>query len=515
MLLINQLLRSIDGVNPGVPAFVGMDGDATGYREFAATVRRLAGGIARLAPDRDATIGILALNSRQYIEVLLAAAWAGRVAVPLNTRWALAELAHAADEARIGILFADEVMLSTATQLRERSRRPCELVYIGSGAIPATLRSYAEVSSGTEVEALPSTPDTPVAVIYTGGTTGVSKGAVHTHRSLLASALNCLCMGGMPRNSRCLVVLPMFHSGAIGLTLAQLLLRGTIVTAPLFRPDLVHRSVTALGVDTLLLVPTMLAMLLDESGFNSTDYASVRAITYGASPMPVALLARVQRAFPKAALCQIYGMTEVGIAIMLTDHYHRGADARPAAAGQPGPFYNVRIAGPDRREVARGTLGEVVFEGPGLMQGYLNQPDSTSAVLRDDGLYSGDIGFMDDAGVVTLVDRQKDMVVTGGENVYSAEVENAIASHPAVAQCAVIGVPDATFGERVHAVLILRASESLTLEQLREHCAASIAGYKCPRSMETRPELPLSPMGKVLKARLREEHWTDPTRRVN
>jgi len=201
--------------------------------------------------------------------------------------------------------------------------------------------------------------------------------------------------------------------------------------------------------------------------------------------------------------------------VMLTDRLHRGTRARIAAAGQAGPLYRVAVVDAEGRELPAGQLGEVVFRGPGVMQGYLNQPSATEEVLRDGAMHSGDAGVLDEQGVLTLMDRVKDMIVTGAENVYSTEVENAISTHPCVAQSAVIAVPDETFGERVHAVVVLKPGMLLSLEDLRQHCGHFIAGYKCPRSLEIRDSLPISAAGKVLKTELRNPYWAGRIRRVN
>lgn len=351
-------------------------------------------------------------------------------------------------------------------------------------------------------------------MVYTGGTTGQSRGVVHTQSSLMASALNWVCMGGIPPGSRCLLSLPLFHVGAIGIALAQMLQRATLVMVPSFRTDLVRDAVLRRGADVLAAVPTMIGMLLDDPDFDADAYRNLRAVAYGASPMPTALLERVMRSFPNARLTQAYGMTEVGLAVGLADRWHREHEML-AAAGQPGPLYAVRIVDEHGHGVPRGTMGEVAFSGPGVMACYLNQPEQTAEVLRDGWLYSGDIGVMDASGIITLLDRKKDMIVSGAENVYSVEVENALSSHPAVRQCAVIGVPDDRFGERVHAIVVLHEDQAIDLDDLRQHCAPLLAGYKHPRSLEVMADLPLSSMGKILKAELRARHWSNSARSVN
>ena len=514
-MLINRLVAHACRVDPGQPAFVGLDGSEVGYAEFAEATRRVAGGIARLAPRPGATVGILALNSTAYLEVFLGAMWAGRVAVPLNARWSVKELTYAIDDAAIELLFVDDAFVPLVEPLQAAAPRLRQVVHLGPQPTPAGMLAGAAVRASAPADAAAVSAGTVAAVVYTGGTTGFPKGVMHTQGSLLASTANCLAFGMPARGSRYVLSVPLFHLGGYGLAFAQLMTGGTLVPLPTFRPDLVRTAVVERGADSIGVVPTMLGMLMDSPGFDPADYAGVRAFAYGASPMPVPLLRRVMATFPQAQLTQVYGMTEVGIATMLTDFWHREPHARVAAAGQPGPLYTVRIEDADGHELPRGQMGEVVFYGPAVMQGYLNRPEATREALRGGGMHSGDAGVMDEHGVITLLDRLKDMIVSGAENVYSVEVENAVARHPAVASCAVIGVPDGTYGERVHAVVVTRPGAALTLEELRSHCAALIAGYKCPRSLELRDSMPLSAMGKILKAELRAPHWAGHGRRVN
>ena len=514
MFTINQIIRSAGSVNPGQPAIVNLDGSSVSYAQFADGARRVAGGIAELAPKAGDSVGILALNSTPYLEIYLGAMWAGRVAVPLNLRWSVKELVYAIEDANIEVLFVDDQFAPLVPQLRAATSKLRAVVHFGK-APPEGARAYADLRSGEPLAEVPSTPDTLATVVYTSGTTGSPKGVMHTHGSMLASSVSSVCMGMPARGSRYLVAVPLFHLGGYGLAFAHLLQGGTLVPAPLFRPDLVVAAVTKLGVDFIGLVPTMLGMLMDAPEFKASDFAGVKGFAYGASPMPTATLQRVMKNFPQATLTQLYGMTEVGLATLLLDRWHREPNARITAAGQPGPFYSVRIVDDNGKEVAPGQKGEVVFHGPAVMKGYLNKPKETAEALRGGGMHSGDAGVMDADGVITLLDRVKDMIVTGAENVYSVEVENVIAKHPAVVQCAVIGIPDDKYGEAVHAVVVLKPGTTLEIGGLREFCAEHIAGYKCPRSMEVREAMPLSAMAKILKAELRAPHWAGRARKVN
>jgi long-chain acyl-CoA synthetase len=269
----------------------------------------------------------------------------------------------------------------------------------------------------------------------------------------------------------------------------------------------------------LVLVPTMIGMLDAYVRQNRADLGSVRELKYGASAISVALLRRALEMFPNARLCQAYGQTELSpVATVLPHECHRtsGPEARLLrSAGRAIPGVEVRVVDPDLNAVPAGTVGEIAVRGPNVMLGYWKNPDLTAKTIVDGWLRTGDAGYMDAEGFLFIVDRVKDMIVSGGENVYSAEVENALAQHPAVLECAVIGVPDATWGERVHAFVRFRDGAAASERELIDHCEALIASYKRPRSFTVRTEpLPLSGAGKILKTELRKPFWTDHGRNI-
>jgi acyl-CoA synthetase (AMP-forming)/AMP-acid ligase II len=277
----------------------------------------------------------------------------------------------------------------------------------------------------------------------------------------------------------------------------------------------VAAAIEAHRVTDVLLVPTMIQMLLDSPDTANADLSSLVHLLYGASPISDGLLDRIGQRLPGVRLIQAYGMTEVApVATVLTPEDHADPVHR-RSGGRAAPHAEVRIVDAEDNEVPRGTVGEVVVRGDHVMLGYWNRPEETAQALRNGWMHTGDGAYMDDDGYVYIVDRIKDMIVTGGENVYSAEVENALSTHPAVAACAVIGVPDDEFGERVHAVVIPAAGATLTHEELREHCKGLIAGYKAPRSSEFVDALPLSGAGKILKRELRARYWSDRGRGVS
>jgi acyl-CoA synthetase (AMP-forming)/AMP-acid ligase II len=308
---------------------------------------------------------------------------------------------------------------------------------------------------------------------------------------------------------------PMFHLADLAAWTAQCMVGGTHVFIPAFDPVKVMSAMQEHQVTSTLLVPTMIQVLVDHPDVAKYDLSSVRSILYGASVITEAVLQRAMKTFPSADFIQAYGMTELApIATVLSPADHREGK-RLRSAGRSAAHSELRIVDAEDNEVPLGTVGEVCVRGAHVMQGYWKKPTETAEAVKDGWMHTGDGGYLDDAGYLFIVDRIKDMIISGGENIYSAEVENALAQHPAGAACAVIGVPDDEWGERVHAVVVLAAGQSVTIEELRDHAKALIAGYKCPRSMETIDALPVSAAGKVLKRELRAGHWDGTDRSVS
>jgi acyl-CoA synthetase (AMP-forming)/AMP-acid ligase II len=283
----------------------------------------------------------------------------------------------------------------------------------------------------------------------------------------------------------------------------------------MFAPAAVAAAISEHKVTDLLLVPTMIQMLVDAPETADADLTSVQRIIYGASPISAALLDRARKRLESAAFTQAYGMTELApVATLLSPADHEDRELA-RAAGRAAVHAEVRVVGPDDAELPRGEVGEVVVRGDNVMPGYWNMPEETAAALRGGWMHTGDAGYLDDRGYLFIVDRLKDMIITGGENVYSAEVENALAKHPAVAACAVIGIPDARWGERVHAVVVRQPGQHATGQELQEFCRGHLAGYKLPRSVAFADALPMSGAGKILKRELRSKYWDATDRNVS
>jgi acyl-CoA synthetase (AMP-forming)/AMP-acid ligase II len=478
------------------------------HADLHGRVVRLAAGLQRLGLRSGGCVGMLALNSDRYLEYFYGTLWAGGVINPVNIRWSPHEMAFALDDCDTHILLVDDTHLPLVAPVRERSKSLATVIHVGDAPTPASIISCEELlGSSAPAEDAGRGGDDLAAVLYTGGTTGNPKGVMLSHDNF---ALNALC--GLSVTDRgfgpvALHCAPLFHVAGLSF-LVQLSLRmGMQVFMPTFDPREVLQLIQQEGITETFMVPTMIHRLLETQDFERFDLSSLRKLLYGAAPIDPGLQVRLQQRLPGAELVQLYGQTEAGpVVSALNPQDHRivsGRTSKLSSAGRPIAGVEVRIVDAKDHDVAQGQVGEVCVRGAGTMQGYLHQPELTREALRGGWLHSGDLGYLDPDGYLFIVDRIKDMIITGGENVYSAEVERALLRHPEVSQCAVIGVADEQWGERVHAVVVLRSGGTVTPVQLMEHCRQWIAGYKCPRSIEYREELPTSAAGKLLKHMLR------------
>ncbi|MGE5133579.1 MAG: long-chain-fatty-acid--CoA ligase [Gemmatimonadota bacterium] len=485
-------------------------------REVAGRVARLAGALRELGVAPGDRVGMLALNSDRYHEYLLAVPWADAVLVPLNVRWSAAEIAYALTDSGTRVLLTDSTFAPVLAELRARDTPLAAVIHCGDGPAPEGTLDYEELVAGHEpVPDARRGYDQLAGIFYTGGTTGSPKGVMISHRNIVWSAMGMVASGHfLTPAGRYLHAAPMFHLADLAAWVGRELTGGTHVIIPSFEPLAVAECVQAHQVTDVLLVPTMVQLVVSHPAIGSYDLSSLRHVTYGAAPITEAVLDRALKLFPGAGFLQGYGMTEMSPVIALLAPADHADGGLRRSAGRAAMHAEVRIAGPDGGELPRGTVGEIVCRGGGLMLGYWNQPDETARAVRDGWLHTGDAGYMDDRGYLFIVDRLKDMIISGGENVYSAEVENVLSRHPAVAACAVIGVPDPQWGERVHAVVVPAGGAAVSADELREFCRGQIGGYKIPRSVEFTGALPVSGAGKVLKRELRRPYWEGTGRAV-
>jgi long-chain acyl-CoA synthetase len=353
--------------------------------------------------------------------------------------------------------------------------------------------------------------------MYTGGTTGLPKGVLLDHRAEMLNLYHVMQLWPFDQHDIFLHQTPMFHAASMGGMLAEPALGGKSIFLSLFDPGKAMDLIEQHNVKTTVMVPTMIGMMLNHPEFKPERLASLQTLTYGASPMPGAILDALLKFFPDINIFQGYGMTEASAVLTaLGPEEHRTGGPRLRSAGKAVPGVVLSIQDPDGNILPTGETGEVCARAGNFMTEYWNKPEATADVFAGGWYHSGDAGYLDEEGYLFLVDRVKDMIVTGGENVYSVEVENALASHPAVAQVAVIGIPSEQWGEAVHAIVVVRDGHECTEAELIEHSREWIAGYKVPKSVELRSEpLPLSGAMKVLKRELRAPHWEGRDRAVN
>jgi acyl-CoA synthetase (AMP-forming)/AMP-acid ligase II len=491
------------------------------WDEFAQRAARLGGGLHSLGVARGDRVAALGFNSDRYLEFYAGVPWADAVVVPLNTRWSAPENVYALNDSGASVLLIDDAFVPMASSILAEARSVREVIYLGEARAPAGMTPYEQLMErSAPIADAARTGGDLAGIFYTGGTTGFPKGVMLSHGSLWASAAAASTFMPATPDAVTLHAAPMFHLAAFGGVVGALLTGATHAIIPRFDPGLVLESIERNKVTHVALVPTMIRMLLAHPSLPTTNLSSLRYLVYGASPMPEALLREAIRALPGCQFCQAYGQTELSpVATVLTPEYHTFEGPKVgklASAGRVSPCCEVQVADPEGSEVSRGTVGEIRVRGLNAMLGYWNKPEETAATLRDGWVHTGDAGWMDDEGFLYVVDRVKDMIISGGENVYTAEVENACVSHPAVSQCAVIGIPDDHWGEAVHAIVILKDGQRVTASDLIAHCHRVIAGYKCPRNIEFRTEpFPLSGVGKVLKRELRKPYWEGRDRQIH
>jgi long-chain acyl-CoA synthetase len=516
---ITQGLRRAVQVKPNGTATVFRDRRRT-WGKTAERVARLASGVINLGLAKGGRAAILALNSDRYFEYLLAVPMAGAAVVPINIRLAAPEIAYILQDSGAEILFIDDRFAPVLEALKGQMSGVRHVVYLGDGLMPAGMRGYEDLLGSAPLEQQLAGDDNLAGIFYTGGTTGKAKGVMLSHRNLVVNAANVIPAFGYDADTVYLHAGPMFHLADGASTLAVTIVGGTHAFVPAFDPADVLATVQREKVTHGLLVPTMINVLVNFPKISDYEVSTLKRIAYGASPMPEAVLRKALAMLPGVRFAQAYGMTEAAPLVTTLDPRYtvlEGPDAsRVKSCGQAGHLVEVRIADVQDREVPRGVVGEVQTRGDNIMLGYWNMPDLTAQALRGGWYHTGDAGYMDEDGFVYIVDRLKDMIITGGENVYSAEVENAISTLDGVAEVAVIGIPDEKWGEAVHAIVVPRSGRTVSQEEVVAHCHTLIAGYKCPRSVAIRNEpMPISGAGKILKTVLRAPYWAGRDKQVN
>ena len=478
---------------------------------FAERARRLASAWARRGVRRQDRVAVLAQNCLEFFEVYGAGEVAGIVTATVNWRLAPPEMQFILTDSAPVILVFEAAFAEVVAALRPHLASVRHYVCIG-GHVDFAEDFETVVASGDPAGPdFRATADDIAYLIYTSGTTGRPKGVILGQREevaaaeILGSDMRC-CPA-----DRILLMMPLFHIGAKILQIAQHWRAGTVHLQRGFDPALVLAEITRARITITHMAPTMIQTLLAEPAIETTDVTSLRMIVYAAAPMPLPVLRHGLRIFGPI-FQQQYGQTEgPGTTLLAHQHIVDGTERQRqllTTVGQASPNVEVRVVDDDGQDLAPDGIGEILIRSAGSMRGYWNNSAATIETLRAGWVHTGDVGRMDAEGYLTLTDRKKDMIISGGENIYSREVEEALVLHEAVSEAAVIGVPDAKWGETVKAAIVLKPGLSTTAEALIAHCRTLIAGYKRPRHVVFVTELPRVPSGKVNKVRLRELHGT-------
>jgi len=484
------------------------------FAQFNARVNSLIYALCSSGVKKGDVIGILSWNCLEYVDVYGAAMKGGFIASPFNPRFHSEELEYLINYSEANTLFVAPELVTTINSLRSRLAKVKHYISFG-GSAPDMLSHHELLAAHPSNEPdMNVSKDDPFLIFYTSGTTGVPRGALYTHRRKLDNTrIKALEMGAKP-GDRHIMVLPFFHIGGDSHVWPFFLVGGCNVIMPQksFDPVAVLKVIQNEKATDIQIVPTQLNAMLSRQDLKDYDLSSLNRIYYAASPMPVELLRQGLEIFGPV-FSQGYGQTESGPQIAsLPRKAHQVLD-RPleeqkvlSSCGQPSLGVHVRVVDEKNNDVEPGTVGEIIAQSDSIMVEYWHKPKETHEVVIDGWLHTGDLGYYDENGFIYIVDRKKDMIVTGGENVYSREVEDILYMHPAIAEVAVIGIPDPLWVERVHAVVALKADVTATENEIIAFCKEHVASYKAPKSVEFLDSLPKNPQGKILKRKLMKKY---------
>jgi acyl-CoA synthetase (AMP-forming)/AMP-acid ligase II len=493
------------------------DGGRMTWREVDLESNRVSNALRAAGARAGDCVGYLGKNTPFLPVALFGVSKGGMTFMPLNWRLAAAEIAVILSDSECKLIFVDSEFLGLAKDALQRAGVAPTIVELGGGeAAEFTITAFLRGAS-TEDPLIPVPSTTTALRVYTSGTTGLPKGVELSHENFNMTRLCEHLEPAIPWNSDdvFLMFMPNFHTAGSGLMLQSLYNGGAVSMLHAFEPGLVLRAIRETHPTILLIVPSALQMLLDHPLARQTDFSCLKLCMYAGSPISLPLIQRAM-AEMRCDFVQWYGATETVSAVtLLRSHQHRLDDeSKLRSCGTPLPLTSVRVVDASGADVRRGEVGEIWVRTPTLFKGYWRRPEETSRVKQNGWYRTGDAGYQDADGYLYIHDRMKDMIVSGGENVYSAEVERVLEKHPAVAQVAVIGVPDPKWGEAVKAIIVLHNGAAAEEAELISFCRLSLGGYKLPKSIDVVHDLPRTPSGKVQKAILRAAYWKGESRAI-
>ena len=486
-------------------AFIGGERSFT-YGEFNRRVNRVANGLLTAGLRKGDRVAGLFFNCVEFMEVYFACAKAGLIFIPLNFRFTAAELADIFAETNPGGFFFHPEFASTVGELLEQYREPIKVLATAGDPVPDFALPFEEWSCGNSEEEpdVPEPPgmEDPQLIMYTSGTTGRSKGAVLPHRKTFWNTFNDSLELLFDIDAVSLVSIPLFHSGGLNIiTMPTFYIGGTIIFQKFWNPDEALQIIDDRRVTHFGAVPTMLQMMLDVPDFDKYDLSSLMGVGIGGAPASKELLERIRDKINPPYIVQVFGCTETSIILACHSMEKLGS------AGLPMTHAEVKVLKEDGTEVVPGSgeIGEICTRGPYVMLGYWNMPEETAEAMKDGWFHYGDLATVDEDGYIYVVDRKKDMIISGGENIYPAEVEKVLGEHPKIQDVAVIGMPDEKWGEVGHAIILLNdPNDPITMEEMEAWCEGKLARYKIPKKITFAEAIPRTLTGKILKKELRK-----------
>jgi acyl-CoA synthetase (AMP-forming)/AMP-acid ligase II len=503
---LGYLLSNAANKYPDRLAIISAEGNWT-FEAFDQRTSRLAGTMLNAGLKKGDRVALLFFNSSYFVEVYFACLKAGLVAVPVNYRFAGPEIVHVLNDAQPSILFYGSEFETILLEIRQELETIRIFVspHGGDSSLAVNYEEFFSKSKRVDPATKVSEED-QCQIMYTSGTTGRPKGAVLTHRNLLWNLYNTILGREDKTGERALIVGPLYHTAALNNHFTiQIALAGTSIIVQKFEPESLLRTIEMEKATIISGAPALYNQLLQHPHAGEYDTRSITKCTSGSDRLPTEVKKRMLNFFPNInGIYEIYGCTEASPSIAILgaeDSLHKDGSAGKAAT-----FLEARIVDDDGRSLPPGEVGELICRGPNVMQGYHRNPEGTKEALRDGWLHTGDLATMDEESFFYIVDRKKDMIVSGGENIYPRELEEVLMRHPAISDVAVVGIPDPDWGEAVKAFVVLREGQTINEQELIEYCKKSLASYKKPKAIDFVPSIPRNPSGKALKRILREEY---------
>ena len=486
-----------------------IDGDRRlTYRELLTRSLHLAGWLQAQGIGVDDKVGCLLKNGLPFVELYFGVSLSGGVIVPVNFRLASKEIEYILNQSDVKILFIEEEFIDNVRSIIQSLPQVKIIVPIKAENLEFEINTIpydAIFNTTTDYKPVNLTDDDAHAIIYTSGTTGKPKGAVLTHKNFYMNAMNKLYHSQPRKGTKQLIIPPLFHVAALSSLLQNCLLEGTIIIHREFQPEVVLKTIQDEKIETMFMVPAMWNFLFQVPNLSDYDLSSMTNCSLGGAICPIEIKKRILQVFKNATILEAFGQTEMSPSTT----YLAGDDAlrKTESVGKPSINVRARIVDHEMNDVPVGEVGEIVYQGPTTMKEYYKNVEATEEVFKGGWFHSGDLVRMDEEGFIYVVDRKKDMIISGGENIYPKELEDVLYSHPDILEAAVVGIPDPKWGETVKAYIVLKPGKQMTEEQVIQFCQSSIASYKKPRAIEFLDALPRNASGKVLKRVLRTEAY--------